>query len=54
MRKRTLARESALKILYKIEVSKDSADPSMKDFWSREKHNDDIKDFANSLVTARA
>ena len=34
MRKRTLARECALKILYRIEISKESVDSSLKDFWS--------------------
>ncbi len=50
MRKRTLARECALKILYRIEIAKDSAEASMEDFWSRESVAEDVKDFANSLI----
>ena len=50
MRKRTLARESALKILYRIEIAKDSVESSIADFWSRETYDEEVKDFANSLV----
>jgi N utilization substance protein B len=50
MRKRTLGRECALKILYRIEIAKDSVEPSIEDFWSVEKTDDDVEDFANSLV----
>jgi len=35
MRKRTFARECALKILYRIEISKESIEASLKDFWSK-------------------
>lgn len=50
MRKRTLARECALKVLYMIEISRDSAEASMEDFWSRETHREDVKNFANTLI----
>ena len=50
MRKRTLARECALKILYRIEISKESVSASLKDFWSVEQVNKEVKDFTNSLV----
>ena len=50
MRKRTLARECALKILYRIEISHDSVSSSMEDFWAREEFTEEIKDFAVSLV----
>ncbi|MEE8317580.1 MAG: transcription antitermination factor NusB, partial [Candidatus Omnitrophota bacterium] len=50
MRKRTLAREYALKILYRTEISKDSAESSSQDFWSQKEYDQDIKDFAKSLV----
>lgn len=50
MRKRTLARECALKILYRIEISRDSVEASIEDFWSREIHREDVKDFANTLI----
>ncbi len=50
MRKRTLARESALKVLYRIEISKESVDSSIEDFWTVEKANKDVMDFANDLI----
>jgi len=50
MRKRTLARECALKILYRIETSKESAEESIKDFWSIEHADDEVKAFTDSLV----
>lgn len=50
MRKRTLARESALKILYRIEVSRESVESSIEDFWSREKLSKEVKDFADALI----
>jgi len=52
MRKRTFARECALKILYRVEISKESVDSSLKDFWSKsaESVNKEAHDFADSLV----
>ena len=52
MRKRTLARECALKILYRIEIAKEPADSSLKDFWSKSGNaiNKDTHDFAEALV----
>jgi len=52
MRKRTLARECALKILYRIEISRESVDSSLKDFWSEstEFTNKETCDFAEILV----
>ena len=50
MRKRTLARECALKILYRMEISKDSMEDSAKDFWSIETPVKEVQDFANSIV----
>ncbi|MDP2921271.1 MAG: transcription antitermination factor NusB [Candidatus Omnitrophota bacterium] len=52
MRKRTLARECALKILYRIEISKESVESSLKDFWSKsgDAINKDTHDFAETLV----
>ena len=50
MRKRTLARECALKILYRIEMSKEPLDASIEDAWSREGHSREVKDFAVYLV----
>ena len=52
MRKRTFARECTLKILYRIEISKESVDSSLKDFWSKsaESMNKEAHDFAEALV----
>ena len=52
MRKRTLARECALKILYRIEIAKESADSSIQDFWSKsgESVNKDTHEFADFLI----
>jgi len=50
MRKRTLARECALKILYRIEISRESFESSIKDFWAREDASKEVKDFANLLA----
>ncbi|MEK6732947.1 MAG: transcription antitermination factor NusB [Candidatus Omnitrophota bacterium] len=52
MRKRTLARECALKILYRIDIAKESVDSSLKDFWSKSGGavNKDTHDFAEVLV----
>ena len=51
MRKRTKAREYALKVLYQIEMTKDSYIEALKSFWEREPEGDEsIKDFASQLV----
>lgn len=52
MRKRTLARECALKILYRIEIAKEPVDSSIQDFWSKTggSLNKDVHDFTSLLV----
>ena len=52
MRKRTLARECALKILYRIEITKDTVDSSIEDFWSnmQKLDNKETQEFSNTLV----
>lgn len=51
MRRRTKARECALKVLYQIEMTKDNYDDSLKAFWEREPQTEDaVKKFANQLV----
>jgi len=50
MRKRTLARESALGILYKLEIARDTIESAMEDFWSRGSYDDEVKDFTASIV----
>lgn len=54
MRKRTLGRECALKILYRIEIARDSVESSINDFWSRETHDEEVENFANFLVKGTA
>jgi transcription antitermination factor NusB len=53
MRKRTLAREFALQVLYQIDITSDTYDESLSDFWQA--HSEDvleeqIKNFTNELV----
>jgi transcription antitermination factor NusB len=51
MRKRTQAREIALKILYQKDIVKNDAEFIWKKFWEMEEPvPDDVKDFASRLV----
>ena len=51
MRRRTKARECALKILYQTEMTRDSYEDSLRIFWAREPQIEDaVKEFANRLV----
>ncbi len=51
MRKRTLARESALKILYAVDIAKEGADKCINNFWlSQDKIEPDIRDYAENIV----
>jgi transcription antitermination factor NusB len=52
MRKRTKAREYALKILYQMEMTKDDYKTAVKSFWEREEAERDgsVKEFAGQLV----
>lgn len=52
MRKRTRARECALKILYQVDITKDSSKDIFKSFWQNmEKDTDkNSRDFAGTLV----
>lgn len=51
MRKRTVARESALKILYAIDITKEPPDRCMDNFWlSQDKTEKGIRDYANDIV----
>lgn len=53
MRKRTLARECALKVLYQLEITKSDPSAALSDFWNENEIDIDesIKIFADSLVT---
>lgn len=51
MRKRTLSREMALKILYANDITGEATEESSQKFWSAQKEIDpDVKDFAELLV----
>ena len=51
MRKRTLSREMALKILYASDITGEPTEESSQKFWSAQKEIDpDVKDFAEILV----
>lgn len=51
MRKRTLARESALKIMYQLDVSKDELSLVLADYWNENEIDKSAREFANILVT---
>ena len=51
MRKRTKARESALKILYAIDITGDEPKKCIDTYWKDSEEKDaEVKTFANSLV----
>ncbi|MDD5045335.1 MAG: transcription antitermination factor NusB [Candidatus Omnitrophica bacterium] len=52
MRKRTQAREFALQILYKIDITKDGCTESLSEFWSNAEKKTDgqMKEFTERLV----
>ncbi|MBU0895724.1 MAG: transcription antitermination factor NusB [Candidatus Omnitrophica bacterium] len=51
MRKRTMARESALKILYAIDITKDAPDKCINNFWlSQDKTAREIRNYADDIV----
>ena len=53
MRKRTLAREYALQILYQIDITHDNYEASLSNFWqahSEENIGEEIKNFTGELV----
>ena len=51
MRKRSIARECALKILYQIEMTRRPSDKTLELFWEQEPdHDKDVRDFAEPLV----
>lgn len=51
MRRRTKARECALKVLYQTEMTKDNYSDSLRMFWETEPHAEDaVREFAGQLV----
>ncbi|HNV86010.1 MAG TPA: transcription antitermination factor NusB [Candidatus Omnitrophota bacterium] len=50
MRKRTLARELALKILYQVDLTGQPAEEIEGIFWEENSHDQEVKEFAEKLV----
>lgn len=53
MRKRTLAREFAMQILYQVDVTRDSSEAAINNFWSScnlENADEEVKVFSSRLV----
>lgn len=53
MRKRTQAREIAIQILYQIDITKDTVDEALENFWlanADESIDDEIKNFSRGLI----
>ena len=51
MRKRSIARECALKVLYQIEMTGRAPENALAAFWEQEaEHPDDVRDFAAKIV----
>lgn len=50
MRRRTKAREYALKILYQIDITKEDYRDCLQNFWSNYHTEKSIKDFTTSLI----
>ncbi|MGE5197074.1 MAG: transcription antitermination factor NusB [Deltaproteobacteria bacterium] len=52
MRKRTHARELTIQILYQMDITRDSADITLKNFWQsrEEKIEEHVKNFTAELV----
>jgi transcription antitermination factor NusB len=51
MRKRTIARECALKVLYQIELVNNSPKEALSSFWTQDdEYPPDVRDFAADIV----
>lgn len=51
IRKRTIARECALQILYQFDMTKESIEDVLKKYWiENSEHPSDVKEFAEKLV----
>jgi transcription antitermination factor NusB len=50
LRKRSKARESALQILYQIDVTGDPVDAVLNQYWHTRNRNPEVVDFANEIV----
>jgi len=50
LRKRSKARESALQVLYQIDVTGDPVDAVLNQYWHTRNRNPEVVDFANEIV----
>lgn len=51
MRKRSIARECALKVLYQMEMTRWPSEKALANFWEQEsEHADDVRDFTMRLI----
>ena len=51
MRKRSVSRECALKILYQVEIIHRAPDKAIVSFWEQEpEHSQEVRDFASLIV----
>jgi len=50
MRKRTIAREDTLKILYQLDLSKNNLEESLKDYYKEKNIDSSVKEFTITLV----
>lgn len=51
MRKRTLARECVLKILYQTEILKEASDDVTQRFWEDNPVDEEVREFAERILT---
>lgn len=50
MRKRTKARELALKFLYQIEITKEDSSRALESFWQEHRAEKSVKEFALQII----
>lgn len=50
MRKRTKARELALKFLYQVDITKEDALAALDQFWQQQRQSNQIRDFTTQLI----
>lgn len=50
MRKRTRARECAVKVLYCLDITKQELTSCLSDFWQNNQEEAEVKEFANLLI----
>lgn len=50
MRKRTMARECALQVLYQIDITSDKPEAALQNYWSSNEQPEQIIEFATRIV----